>query len=252
MLFFKEINQYKNRIFQLHQTNCSMVNVLYFLVVFSLLTAEMFSQEKKHNQIFVHTIRVAKEERDIQKRHSIAFEMLISTTGFGLGGFYRTKLNNFTSGTVNLSVAEVEDEQEIEFYDIYGNSIHPGKINRFLLIPLYIGIEQRVFTESISETFRPFVNFGIGPAVIFFAPAQQEFFSSLGNGRSRWNMSGYVGVGTYWGNKSETLFGFNVRYIYAPYSKGIESLENTLTGEKKSLKEFGGIYITLSIGNSFE
>jgi len=252
MLFFKEINLHARKIIELVKNNSSTKIIISYFVMYFLGSTDVCSMEKNKHQLFFNTLTIRKQEPEIQKQQSLAFEILISTTGFGLGGFYKTKLSNSTSGTLNLFVSEVEDEQEIEFYDIYGNSIHPGKINRFFLIPLYFGIEQRIFTESITSSFRPFVNFGIGPTVIFSTSAQEDFFSSLGNGRSRLNVSGYIGVGSYWGNKSETLFGFNVRYVYAPYPKGIESLENIFTGEKKYLKEFGGIYITLSIGNNFD
>lgn len=67
-------------------------------------------------------------------------DVLLSTSGFGLGGFYRHQYTEEVFGTLSIGFSEVNDPNEVEEEDIYGQTYVPGKINRFLLIPLLAGV----------------------------------------------------------------------------------------------------------------
>src|SRR2546422_7794716 len=74
-------------------------------------------------------------------------DLLVSTNGFGLGGFYRHEYNDDLSGFLDLSISEAKDDDEIDLIDYYGNTFTPGKVNRFLVMPFFIGLEQRLFKD---------------------------------------------------------------------------------------------------------
>lgn len=177
-------------------------------------------------------------------------DILISNNGFGLGGFYRHQYSNELYGTVTLAISDAKDDNEVEYTTYYGQSYVPGKINRFLLIPLNFGVQYRLFADDILDNFRPYVNVGVGPTVVFASPYDREFFNSLGYGQAHYTIGGYVGFGAFFGSDKESLSGINIRYYFIPFQKGLESLINARGGIERK-KEFGGFFITLNFGSVF-
>lgn len=172
-------------------------------------------------------------------------DLFVSNGGFGLGSFYRHTYNEDRSGYIDLSFSEAKDDDEKDFVDIYGRLVTPGKVNRFLVVPLFAGIEQRLFREDIVDNFRPFINAAAGPTLLYVFPADQEYFTAIGNGHAKYTAGGYVGIGAYFGAERSSILGLNLRYYYVPYPAGIESMQ----GVQK--KQFGGFYITLKFGSAW-
>ncbi len=169
---------------------------------------------------------------------------MVSTNGFGLGMFYRHEYSDELSGFIDFSLSEAKDDDEKEFIDYYGNTFVPGKVNRFLLLPLYVGLQQRLFKDEILDNFRPYVTAAAGPTMIYTFLYNKEYFSALVEGRPHYTVGGYVGVGAFFGSERSSLLGLNIRYYYIPYPGGIESLQ----GVNKT--QFGGFYISLSYGGA--
>ncbi len=178
-------------------------------------------------------------------RNAWGMDLLVSTSGFGLGTFLRHEYSDDFSGFIDFSVSEAKDEAEKDYIDYFGNTYTPGKINRFLVLPLYVGIEKRLFQDEIVDNFRPYVNAAVGPAMIYVFPYNEEYFTALGDGHPKYTMGGYIGMGAYFGERS-SLLGLNLRYYFIPYPGGIESLQYTAPK-----KEFGGFFITLNFGSSW-
>jgi hypothetical protein len=173
-------------------------------------------------------------------------DVLVSTNGFGLGAFYRHEYAEDLAGYVDFSVSEAKDDNEVEYIDPYTfQSYVPNKVNRFLLLPIFVGIQKRMFADDIVDNFRPYINGAVGPTMIYVFPYDQDYFSALGHGSARYTAGGYVGFGAFIGSERSTLFGMDFRYYYVPYPGGIESLENTVK------KQFGGFYITFNFGSSW-
>jgi hypothetical protein len=204
------------------------------------------------------------EEPDQSHLNAWGLDVLISNDGFGLGTFYTRVFTQDLYGFITLSISEAKDDREVEFTDFYGNSFVPGKLNRFLVVPLTFGVQRRLFREEIVETFRPYVNAGAGPALIYSAPfteitelpsggltfKQVEFFESLGKGSANYTLSGYIGVGANFGADRSNLFGVNFRYYFTYlFGDGIPALYDTETGKPaKNQTSFGGFFITLNVG----
>ena len=211
-------------------------------------------------------------DRNIQRLPSLAqdlrnawgLDVLISNDGFGLGLFYRREFNPDLYGFVSFSVAGAKEEREVELVDFFGNTFVPGKLNRFLVVPLTFGVQRRLFREEIMDTFRPYVNAGTGPTLIYASPytdivelpsggllfKQVEFFESLGRGRAYYTVGGYVGFGANFGSDQTSLFGVNFRYYFTYLmGEGVPSLYNSETGKPAQNKtSFGGFFITLNVG----
>jgi outer membrane protein W len=143
------------------------------------------------------------------------------------------------------------NENEVEYVDWYGQTFVPGKKNRFLLIPLHVGVQYRLFSEDIVDNFRPYLNAGFGPTLVLASPYDKEFFNSLGYSQAHYTVGGYIGIGAFFGLDKESLSGVNIRYYFIPFRKGIDSLEDLRNGYLTKKKEFGGFFITLNFGSLF-
>jgi hypothetical protein len=191
-------------------------------------------------------------------------DLLMSNNGFGLGMFYRNELSDELSLMLNFAISDVKDETEFEQYDYYGNSFVPGKKNRLLMMPLTASVQYRLFKDDIVDNFRPFIDAGIGPTMMFVAPyahptnyfysdgtyaytdpGKVDFFTSLKYGKLRYSIGGYIGAGAYFGMEKGTLTGLSVKYFLAPFPNGIEIMEGGYT------RNFGGLFITLTFGSLF-
>jgi len=177
-------------------------------------------------------------------------DILFSNSGFGLGGFYRHQYTDELFGTLSIGFSQVSDPNEVQQVDIYGQTFVPGKINRFLLIPLTVGVQYRLFADEILDNFRPYVNAAIGPSLVFASPYSREFFNSIGYGQAHYTVGGFVGLGAYFGSDRGTLTGINIRYYFDYFQQGIDSMQND-DGSIERMKDFGGFFITLNFGSPF-
>lgn len=196
--------------------------------------------------------------------HSWGLDLMLSTNGFGLGGFYRRQFTDAFAGMISFGISDVKDAGETEFVDYYtGQTFVPGKKNRMLMLPLTVSVQYRLFREVIADNFRPYLTAGAGPTMIFVAPYSQrttvtfpdgtsfsdtekiDFFDSLKYGKAHYTVGGYVGGGAYFGRQRASVLGVSIRYYFVPFPNGLEILEGTL------VKDFGGLYITLHFGSGY-
>lgn len=192
------------------------------------------------------------------------FDVMISNNGFGAGAFLRHEFSDNISGILTFAISDVKDEAEVEYFDLFGNSVIPGKKNRLIMMPLVAAVQYRLFREDIMDNFRPYVSAGVGPTMMYVAPyayttvltdtasgitytftEEVEFFESLGRGQAKFTLGGYLSAGAYFGSPFGTLIGLSVRYYVVPFPQGIEIMEGV------TVKNFGGFYITLNIGSFY-
>ncbi len=239
----------------------------YFLFSFLLGISLLAAQSKDSTIIF------SSPDADIltpvQSSYNDAWgvDILLSNNGFGFAGFFRHQYTRELSGTVTLGIAESKDDNEVEYFDYWGQSYVPGKVNRFLMMPVMFGAQYRLFADDITDSFRPYINGGAGPTVVLASPYEREFFNSLGYGRAHYTLGAYVGLGAFFGSEAGSLSGINIRYYYIPFSNGIESLQDpdvlitpgpgeTFTpyyapGKIRKKNDFGGFFITINLGSAF-
>lgn len=202
-----------------------------------------------------------------EERNTWGVDIMASDGGFGLGLFYRREISPDLSWFSTFSISEAKDEREVEQYDPYtGLTFVPGKLNRFLVLPLYAGIQYRLFREDIVDTFRPFVNAAVGPTMIYTMPFakigntggiltvdQVDFFKAIGMGRPHYTIGGYIGFGANFGAERGSVFGVNFRYYVVTLLNGsLPSTYNQYNGNiEGTKKDFGGVVITISFGTTF-
>jgi hypothetical protein len=242
---------------KIHHRNNKFLFALLSFALSSLLYAQDSTSEHRSDTTFVfgtmsNPLNIISKPNPMM--NAMGVDLLISTNGFGLGLFYRHEFTDDFAGYLDFSVSESKDEQEVEFYDPYtGITFVPGKVNRFLNLPLMMGVQKRLFKDDILDNFRPFVNAAVGPTMIYVFPYNEEYFSALGHGHPTYTFGGYLGAGAYFGSERTTLFGLNLRYYWIPYPSGLTSMEHrsfagTTTVTKK---EFGGFYLTFSFGSAW-
>jgi hypothetical protein len=230
-----------------------------FVICFLLLTSVPLQGQPVSDTAIIFTPsdpNLVRTESYRASVHAWGLDLLFSNNGFGLGGFYRYEVNNDFSLLFNLAISDVKDEAE--FDQIYlGDTYTPEKKNRLLLIPFTISLQYRLFRDDIVDNFRPYVNAGIGPTMIyvfpytndrldvFGYPEKVEFFSSLKYGRPRYTLGGFLGAGVYFGMEKGSITGLSVKYFLARFPDGIEVMYGGY------MKDFGGLFITLTFGSMF-
>ncbi len=185
-------------------------------------------------------------DEDLQPRmHSWGADLMIGTDGFGLGFFYTRTLSDVTTAFANVSFSEAKDDRQRDFIDPWYGQYSLNKTNYVFRIPLFFGLQYRLFKESITDNFRPFLNGGAGPVMLYISPSKGDFLSSLGGGHTRYTYGGFLGVGANFGFDRSSVLVVNVRYYLIPIPSGIQSVE------QGTMSNANGFYITLNFGTAF-
>ncbi len=171
-------------------------------------------------------------------------DLLFGEGGFGLGTFYRYSFTETLTGFVNFSVSESKDEREFERFDIFGRPLPIfGKKNRVFLLPLNVGIQKRLFYDTLTDNLRPYLSFGAGPVMVVTTPAEEEFFVSFGRAQAKYGISGYIGFGANFGLSTTNLLGITFRYSLAHlFDEGVENFYGNF------LKDIGSFYFAINLG----
>ena len=180
---------------------------------------------------------------EVFPENSWGADLMFTEGGFGLGTFYRRSFSREITGFIDFSITETKDEREMTYVDYYGNQFTPDKVNRAYIFPLNLGIQVRLFSESLTENLRPYFTAGVGPTIILTTPYEIDFFKAFGYAKAHMALGGYIGMGTNIGESKSSLIGLNVRYYYTHLlGDGIELLTNSYK------KSFGQFALLLTIG----
>jgi hypothetical protein len=180
------------------------------------------------------------------RRQAYGLNLMVGNDGFGLGMFYQLHFSEVFSAFADMTFSEARDVRQIDFYDYWtGAQYSPNKINRVFRVPLFVGVQYRLFSDEIADNFRPYLQAGAGPVLLYITPAEKEFFSSLVHGSTDWFYGGYLGAGALFGFDRSSVFGLNLRYMLIPTPAGIQSVKQ---GE---LANANGFFIALHLGFAF-
>ena len=222
-----------------------MNHIIIAIAALICLSSLSFSQTKEHEPAISR-----QDDESLYYHNAWGGDILISNNGFGLGAFYRHEYTDDIAGYMDFSISESKDNREIDTYDYYtGETYVQGKINRFLVLPLYAGIQYRLFSDEIMDNFRPYVNAAVGPTMIYVFPYNQDYFSALWKGQPHYTVGGYIGLGAYFGSMRSSLFGLNIRYYLVRDGSGLPSMQYGTDVSNKS--DFGGFVISFNIGKAF-
>lgn len=185
-------------------------------------------------------------------KQAAGLDILFSGSGWGIGGFYHHKVADNTTVFINAGFSPRRNTDEFENAWLGSIPVVSNKVNRLFMIPITLGVNYRLFSETLQESFRPFVSAGITPTIILQTPyivdgVYYEFFNSFAYTQTYLRWGGMFCVGSLFGDPAEgSITGVMVRYYTIPFGgEGLESIQDN------PIKNFGGIFLSLSIGTAF-
>lgn len=141
--------------------------------------------------------------------------------------------------TLDTSMNSVKDEREqVYFTGPFGESVVLFKRNYFMVIPIRAGLERRLWSEYIDDSFRPFVQIGAGPVIGY----QWPYFDDLNNNgirdqneevRGLFNLSDgefrigaevFLGLGAYMGDSPRTA-SLRAGYLVQMFTQPVDLME---------------------------
>ncbi|MCU0331072.1 MAG: hypothetical protein MUC47_08885 [Candidatus Kapabacteria bacterium] len=184
--------------------------------------------------------------------NAAGIDLLFSGSGWGFGGFYQRSLGGDATAFLHLGISGRRNSDEFENAWLGPIPVVAGKLNRLFMFPVSLGVQYRLFSTSLQESFRPFLSAGAGPTFIVSTPYIRdgqfyEFFSSFGQATLHTRFGAHVGIGSFFGTPSTgSLVGVQVRYYTIPFGgDGLESMrDNPITN-------FGGIFLSLTVGGMY-
>ena len=181
----------------------------------------------------------------LPRNNSWGFDFMIGMDGFGVGGFYGYTFGDELTLFSDLSFSEARDARQLDYYDYWSGVISLNKNNYVYRIPLFLGLQYRLFKDDIVDNFRPFITAGGGPVLMYIASAKTDFFTGLFHGHSKYTYGTFVGLGAQFGFDRSYVLGVNVRYFLIPLPPGIQSVD------AGAMNNANGFFITLNFGSAF-
>ena len=193
--------------------------------------------------------------------------LLLTNYGFGLGALYRGAVSETTSLVAEFSLGSGKDEREQEFFvGFFGDTVVPYKRSNFLMAPLHVGVERRLFRAAIEDDFRPFVQVLAGPALGFQWPYFDDVngnglresderklgtLAGIGDGSFRLGVGGTVALGAYFGASRRNTQGFRIGYVGSYFFREVELLEPRPEVERPNQHFFGTPVVSLHLVRLF-
>lgn len=199
-------------------------------------------------------------------------QILLTNNGFGLGAYYKHTLSRSTSFLVEANLGAGKDEREVKFFGSRGTSSIPYKANYLLMLPVQMGVQQRLFQEVVEENFRPYLQMTAGPTLGWEYPyfkdcdgdakydrttlcdgggfeSPYDPLGSLPRGDLRFGLGGTIALGAHFGISKKMTQGVRIGYIFNYFFEDIELLEPDIPGAAQQF--FGTPSISLTFGRLF-
>ncbi len=170
-------------------------------------------------------------------------EVVLTNSGFGLGGFLTGSLNHQWGIRLEASIGAVKDEREVAFFDRFGRRDVPNKANYLVEIPVVVGVERRLFASRIEANFRPFLSVSAGPALGWVYPyfddenendrfdegeVTYDVLSGLRHGSLKTGVTASVSFGARFGAMNAPGYGVRFGYRFTRYTSDIALLEESI------------------------
>ena len=194
--------------------------------------------------------------RPLLNTSAVGLDLDFSYFGFGMGIFWQKNIAKDWDLISDFTFSNVKNSDEFEPYYSDINQFYTlGKINRVYMFPLTVGLKKFLFTDELSDSFRPYLSLGGGPTFILSTPYTEgsieggdkvSIFESFKDMSWFTRFGFYVGVGSEFQTSAILYTAINVRYYYIHYGgNGIASMAND------PMKSFQSIFINLSIGKRY-
>lgn len=214
----------------------------------------------QHAQAQTKTAGADRDEVEHPYGSGLGFQILLTNSGFGLGGYYFRAISDGTSFMTDISIGAGKDERELKFFR-FGSSFIPNKANYLLMMPVQAGVIHRLFRNAIEENFRPYVQVTAGPTLGWeypyfndlngdgrYDPREEDSYDSIGalpKGEFRMGVGGTLALGAHFGLSRKMTQGVRIGYSFTHFFQGIQLLEPQV---QESQQFFGTPTITLTFG----
>jgi len=193
------------------------------------------------------------------------FQILLTNSGFGLGGYYHRSVGRDLRLLFDFSLGSGKDEREQKFYNaLTGASYIQNKANYLLLVPIQFGLQRRLWREQIADNFRPYLQISAGPTLGWVYPYFRDrngnrrydpeigeriydVFQGLPKGHLRAGVGGMIVLGAYFGQSLRTTQGLRFGYALHYFPHPIQLLE----GDAPPRRFFGTPVISLTFGRLY-
>lgn len=167
-------------------------------------------------------------------------QVVLTNSGFGLGGFVTRSVAPDWVVRLDASIGAVKDEREVAFFDRFGRRDVPNKANYLVEIPVTLGLERRIFAQRIEANFRPFIAVSGGPTFGWLYPyfedrndngrldddePTNDVLSGLPGGSLRTALTASFSFGARFGAQGSPGYGVRFGYRFTRYSQAIALLE---------------------------
>jgi|GEM_PF-1450361 len=158
---------------------------------------------------------------DTKRQVGLGFAMTETGTSFGL--FIGWPLIPDYHFGFAFDAFLLRDSKELEFYDpYYGIPYSINKQNNVYLFDLMMSVKRRFFRVDISDDFRPFLSFAVGPVYgMNYPEANTNYSGYKKKNEFGWTFSGCVGAGIDFGVKSNRLISLRGQYRIIPFTEKI-------------------------------
>ena len=201
----------------------------------------------------------------------LGMEIILTNSGFGLGGYYHHALSPSIAPFVEIQIRSGKHESEAVFSTLFGRRIIPDKRNFLMMMPVHVGIQARLFRDDIVNNFRPYVQVAAGPSLGWEYPyfndcnangrhdlsvdcdgdgtperePYYDFFSGFPRGDLRYGVGGIIAIGAFFGESDKFTQGVRIGYAFSYYNSEIQLLEDV------AQHYFGSPIITYQFGRLF-
>lgn len=187
-------------------------------------------------------------------------QIILTNSGFGLGGFLSRPLARGWSLRLDASLGAVKDEREVAFFDRFGRRDVPNKANYLVELPILIGLERQLFASRIEANFRPFIAVGGGPTLGWLYPyfdddnengrldeneTTHDVISGLPGGSMRRAFTLSASFGARFGSINQSGYGLRFGYQFTRYARPVALLE---PGIKTPTRRFITPVVTVYFG----
>lgn len=199
-------------------------------------------------------------------------QILLTNFGFGLGGYSFHEIGPGTSITFDGYLTSGKHESETAFWSGF-ERIVPNKHSYLLMMPVRVGVQQRLFASHIQDNFRPFIAGGAGPTLGYEYPyfndcngndvrdrlacgedglQDEERYDPLGSlfkGDFRMGMGGYVALGAHFGRSTRNSQGVRIGYSFNYFFTPIQLLVPPVLPDGQQF--FGSPFVSVEFGRLF-
>ena len=173
----------------------------------------------------------------------MGLSLMLTNSGFGIGGYYQRAFSRTSSFFAEASLSAGKDEREWRLFSYYGygRSEIPYKANYLLMLPVNLGVQRRLFQESIRDNFRPYMQLTAGPSFGWTWPYFEDAngngvyerdervydsIAAIPKGSPRFGLGGGIAFGAFFGSSRKVTQGIRLGYSFSYFFEDVQLLTN--------------------------